>query len=80
MIARVIAGTAFQSKLFKALTDAGLKPERLLRQYQPYTATEEIECLIVDHEQGALTVWCDPTGKITRGPEPGFGREPETDE
>lgn len=73
----LIARTAFQKRLFESLREKGITIKDLLRIYQPYESGDEIECLIVDHSAGAITVWCDPTGKITHGPEPGFGPEPD---
>lgn len=78
-VAGTIARADFQKRLLASANERGLAVEQILRIYQPLYQEDAIECLIVDHDAGAVTVWADPTGKITRGPEPGFGREPKPD-
>jgi hypothetical protein len=79
-VAGVVARTEFQAKLFESLTAAGVKIEQVVGIYQPLSARDHIECLIVDMEQGPLTVWCDPQGKITKGPWEGFRDPPDAED
>lgn len=75
-VARIVARTDFQRVLLESFTGAGLTVERLW-VFQPLDARDAIECLIVDHERGALTVYAGPDGQIIAGPFDGFGHDDE---
>ena len=78
-VARPTVRAAIQTLCHEGL----LKRERNRSAFVPVLGHEDvrdlygvripIECLIVDADVGAITVWCDPTGAITRGPKRGFG-------
>ena len=78
-VAGIVARTDFQAKLLDSLKALGLTVERLWL-FQPLDCRDAIECLIVDHERGALTVYADPNGKIVSGPHAGFRDRPEDED
>jgi hypothetical protein len=68
-----LATTPFETAILRGMRTEGLEVRRILRIFHPLGTGLPAEVLFESKGNQAGTLWVDPSGKIIRGPVPGFG-------